>query len=784
MKIITNLKINCSREDTLKVLKSKESSPIYKKIISIYGEMYTKAKSVVDIKGSFKIIESSQVNFLKSNNKYFIPCLLTLGEKISDEVTKLFQQQEPLKALVLDTIADQILFNAGNELYNIIQYEIEKLNFNITERISPGNSQESLKLQADILGFFNEINSLDITLTESFMMKPVKSLAYYYEGDANINQCLVDHSCSNCKSVKCDFSNKEITIKIINKRETKEILATRGKSILSLLRENSIYINSSCNGLGTCGKCRIRLLKGSLKITENDAKFLSTHELNAGIRLACFAYPESNVEIELFNYEESYQILTEFNDANFVHKHRIETIPIKNMEEMLVNQKSLTDVLNTSLNAPLRYSLKALKNLGKLYNKEKFNIIKEENYVINISEKSQNCSYGIIIDIGTTTIGLIMVDLIKGIIIGEYSVLNPQSQFGADVISRIHYSSTNDSDILTKTIRRCVDKSIKELCRKLMILEEDVHKVVIAGNTTMIYFLLGLPSHDLAQNPFTTIIKEKQTYDYYDFIKSDLLDCKVTILPSISAFVGGDIVSGLLYHNFQKLNETVLLIDIGTNGEIALGNSDKIYCVSTAAGPAFEGASIVDGIGSVNGAISKVFLNENNFIEYKTIGDTEPVGICGSGIVDVIALGLDKQWIDNMGRLNKEIYIAKGKDKEIKLYQKDIREVQLAKSAIKTGIEILIEIFNVKYDEIDKVLIAGGFGNKIDIENAIKIGIIPSSLKSKVSLVGNSSLAGGLRYLLDKESDNSLVQILEKTRYFELANREDFNEKFISNISF
>jgi uncharacterized 2Fe-2S/4Fe-4S cluster protein (DUF4445 family) len=228
-----------------------------------------------------------------------------------------------------------------------------------------------------------------------------------------------------------------------------------------------------------------------------------------------------------------------------------------------------------------------------------------------------------------------------------------------------------------------------------------------------------------------------------------------------------------------------MLIDIGTNGEIAIGNKDKIYCVSTAAGPAFEGANISDGIGSVEGAIAKVYLDSDNKIQYETINNLKPVGICGSGVVDIVSVGLSKGWIDSTGRMIEDnINIVSSNDRIIKFTKKDVREVQLAKAAIRTGIDTLIDIFECSYDEIDEVLIAGGFGSKLNIDNSIKIGLFPPEFQSKVKLVGNSSLNGGINFLLDRDSDILLEKIVEKTKYIELANRKDFSNKYIKNIGF
>lgn len=312
----------------------------------------------------------------------------------------------------------------------------------------------------------------------------------------------------------------------------------------------------------------------------------------------------------------------------------------------------------------------------------------------------------------------------------------------------------------------------------------------IAGNTTMLYFLIGLECDYLSFVPFNTVTISKLKYDYKDIFGDDFLNCIVTMLPGISAYVGADILSGMLYCGFDKIDKISMLIDIGTNGEMAIGTKDKILCLATAAGPAFEGANITCGTGSIKGAISKVNIDKDN-IEYKTIKDAKPVGICGSAVIDLTAECLNNFIIDDTGRFDtikykdSLIFIAKDENnRDIIFNQKDVREVQLAKSAIRSGIEILIKEFNCCYEDIETVFIAGGFGNYMDIENAVRIGLIPEQLKGKIKSIGNSSLGGAIKYLINIDSDREIDNIVGKTKYIDISSNTFFNDLFIENMMF
>jgi len=394
--------------------------------------------------------------------------------------------------------------------------------------------------------------------------------------------------------------------------------------------------------------------------------------------------------------------------------------------------------------------------------------------------------YGIAVDIGTTTIALELIYLNDGETYASHSLLNSQRTFGADVISRIEASNRGNSQILKALLQKDIIEGIKVLCKKAKISIDKIKKMAVSANTVMLHLLLGYDCSGLGIYPFKTVNINTITSNFKEIFKSELLNCQVIILPSISAYIGADIVSGIFMCNIQENKDISLLIDIGTNGEMALGNKEKIICTSASAGPALEGGNISCGTGAVDGAVSDVKYDKlsNSFI-FKTINDHAPVGICGSGIIDILAELVNNNFIDDTGLL-KEEYFNCGIKITDRLYltQQDIRQLQLAKSAIRTGILILADEYGIDEKDIKNVYIAGGFGYYMNIKNACTIGLIPSCFESKSLSVGNSSLGGAKRYLLDSSSVKSLEHIVNISSELYLAENKNFNDIYIKELNF
>jgi uncharacterized 2Fe-2S/4Fe-4S cluster protein (DUF4445 family) len=393
--------------------------------------------------------------------------------------------------------------------------------------------------------------------------------------------------------------------------------------------------------------------------------------------------------------------------------------------------------------------------------------------------------HGVAIDIGTTSLVFYLVNLITGSVVETRAVLNPQAKYGADVISRIQYTAEHNTGlvILQKEILQAMNQELKHLVNFAGISKNEIIKIVVAGNTTMLHLLLGINPISLALAPFKAQFLEEQILKGEELHLNCFGGAEIKILPSISAYIGADILAGLASIAPSENFRNYLFMDIGTNGELALVTDDCIYCCSTAAGPAFEGAKISCGMGAVEGAIS-AYGSEG----YTVIGNEKPVGICGSGLIDIVAWLLRNELIDSDGLLKNDFIIVPGSESEtgksISLTQTDIREVQLAKSAIASGVNILLKRSGLSPDKLDSLFLAGGFGNYINIESAMSLGLISPLFKNKIIPLGNTSGTGALEALKSIRFDDILEKVKSKAVVVELAGDDDFAIEFAMNMMF
>ena len=387
--------------------------------------------------------------------------------------------------------------------------------------------------------------------------------------------------------------------------------------------------------------------------------------------------------------------------------------------------------------------------------------------------------YGAAIDIGTTTVVMYFLNLLTGQIESISAFINPQNIYGSDVVSRINYVQENSGGLkkLHNLIIKAINEHLKSYLRQKGLNENNIEKLVAVGNTTMLHLFLNVDPVSIALAPFTPRFTDKQTIRAGSLKLLMNHEGKVTTLPNVSAYVGADILVGLtaIKTSFQKY----LFIDIGTNGEMALVNGQKVLTCATAAGPAFEGANLFCGTGAINGAIAEF----TDISKYKTIGNANPVGICGSGIVDILAYLISNELVDETGLLKEDPYVIH-QSNQIQVTQQDIREIQLAKSAVMAGIRLLLKHAGINYDELDALFLAGGFGNYINIESAIQIGLLPKEMRDKIYPIGNSAGIGALQYLKSAGFEQKVNETLQNTSYIELSNEEDFPVEFAMNMNF
>ena len=489
-------------------------------------------------------------------------------------------------------------------------------------------------------------------------------------------------------------------------------------------------IPSYCGGKGRCGKCRVKVLQGEASVSIADKKHLTENEIKEGFRIACQSSPLSECEIE---------------------------VDIKNRETW--------SALSVGL------------DLGATITKE-------------------NMDYFVAIDIGTTTLAFALLDA-KGKVIGSITGVNHQRSYGADVVSRIEFALQGKERVLTECIRDDIKKGIGRLLKNNHILLWQVKEIVVAGNTAMEQLFFGLSVAGLGSFPFHPWTKEFIKMEYGQmFGKEEEWEegggrVPVIGFPCIAGFVGGDITAGL----YQVLEErerlaiqgNAIFLDIGTNGEIAYIDNSKIVTASTAAGPVFEGGNISCGMGCLPGAIYAVNRAED-ILECNIIAQKNAEGICGSGLIEAVAAFLELGIIDKKGKFMPgltEYVLARGQEKNIFLTQADIREFQMAKAAVAAGIEVLCVEAQVDISRVGRFLLAGGFGNGINIRKAVKTGLLPRCAAGRTEYLGNTSLKGAIKFLKDGEKEKDKVkEIAKKIEYIHLANKEEFASCYIRHIDF
>lgn len=397
----------------------------------------------------------------------------------------------------------------------------------------------------------------------------------------------------------------------------------------------------------------------------------------------------------------------------------------------------------------------------------------------NSSGVNMTASCIMAVDIGTTTLAAALADRASGAVLSTKSRVNSQSRYGADVLSRIRAGVSGEKEALQQCIQDDVRSFVKAFCMEWK--DCSIEHIYIAGNTTMEALFMGDSCERLGQAPFEAVsLAERQ---------SVLDGIAVTLLPGISAFVGADVAAGLLECGFDKIDKPIFFLDVGTNGEMALGTKDGILTTSAPAGPALEGANISCGIGSIEGAVAKVRMIRDRSI-VSTIGNKPAVGLCGTGVLETVSELLDNGWLDETGRMHPAYAdcgyeIAKTKEgKPIVFTQQDVREVQMAKAAIRSGIDILLEKMKVSAEEIDRVYLAGGFGSYLDVEKAVRIGLLPQEFKKCTQAAGNTSLLGCIRYALHKNTADKVQKIIASAEEMNLADEAEFEEKYMQYMSF
>ena len=547
------------------------------------------------------------------------------------------------------------------------------------------------------------------------------------------------------------------------------------------------------------------------ELTEIEKQILTEHEISQHFRLACMTKAIGDVEVTV--PEESRRkeqiILTEGLKIDFtidpaVKKYFL-TIPLPSLEDLLSDKERLEKMLVQAHGLKnLIIDFPALKKLPNLMRKSNGNVtvtVWNDKEIIDIEPDKVSKSYGLAIDIGTTTVVAYLIELETGKRVAIESMTNPQVAYGEDVVSRISYVITAKDGLqrLGDIIRTGINSLIEQLIKRENINYDQIEEVTIVGNSVMHHLFLKLTPEFIGRSPFVPVTHTPMNVKARDVGINVNPSGNVHILPIEAGYVGADNVGVLIVSEIYKSPEISLVIDIGTNGEIVLGNNEKLFSVSCAAGPALEGAHIKFGMRAAAGAIERVKIDETYEPTYKTISDEKPRGICGSGIIDVMAELFRVGIIEKNGRfadidtprlrrINKiKEYVLEWASEaainsDIVITQKDVREVQLAKGAMYAGAIVLMKRFDCT--QLDRIMLAGAFGNYIDKKSAMLIGLYPDCDLERVVSIGNAAGEGAIMALLSKEKREEAMRIAKSVEYVELTLEEDFEPEFMNAMYF
>jgi len=597
--------------------------------------------------------------------------------------------------------------------------------------------------------------------------------------------------------------------------------------LIEAAKKAGVYVNSLCGGQGVCGKCKVQVTKGKCKPDKNSIAFFSKEEIKKGYVLACqtevidnlevFIPPESRIESEQILMDES---VVDYSKPEAVSVARVASDPLSFFEPLVqkiylglpapTSEDNIADIdrVIREIRKKLNYhsfeiSLHCLQGLAEKLRNNDWKItatIVKHGDIWRISQiepgNTSNDNYGIAVDVGTTTIVAQLVHLKTGRVIGVEASHNLQAHYGEDVISRIVFSCGREKGLnpLHEAVVENINSLIKNLCEKKGINIGDINSIVAAGNTTMSHLFLGLVPCSIRLDPYVPT-----AHIFPQILASDINihgnpEAVLETIADVASYVGGDIVAGVLATGIADKPETKLLIDVGTNGEIAMGNNDWLVCCSASAGPAFEGGGINYGMRATLGAIERIEIDKDE-VKYKSIGKAKPRGICGSGLIDCLYELVRNKIIDQQGNFNLSLknerlieiddepayIIAFSNETEngenITINESEISNLIRSKGAVFAAIKSLVDYIGMGFDAIDT-----GFGNYLNIPKAIAIGLLPDIDPSKIKFVGNSSLMGARMALLSSHAFDRTIEIAKMMTNIELSTYLPFMDEYVASL--
>jgi uncharacterized 2Fe-2S/4Fe-4S cluster protein (DUF4445 family) len=590
----------------------------------------------------------------------------------------------------------------------------------------------------------------------------------------------------------------------------RRIKVAAGENLLEVCWSHGIPIESLCGGNGACGKCAVQIIDHDFPVSAEDRKHFSDERLAQGWRLACRARVEHDlrVSVPLPPGLLPGQVMTAHEATDMVPAPKVRKYFLELEPATLDKPASDADLVLRAIPGgdSLRFRPAALRKLPGVLRKAGYQVTVTvwDGAVLDIEPRdTTRHNYGIAFDVGTSTVAALLVHLDTGEELGVAAALNPQRKYGEDVISRISFCRERPEGV--ETLEREIAGTLSELAAQVTAARgtdlRHVNEYVAVGNTTMMHLLAGVDPSPIGELPYAPVFTACQTL--LDGPKGARLGHRPLEIPAaLSAFVGSDVLGGLVALGLHRRPGRRLFLDIGTNAELLVGGPERMLAASTAAGPAFEGVKIECGMIGLAGAIESCTLADGD-LAFSVIGDVAPAGICGSGLVDIAAVLLDLGIIDASGRLlargecpasvppkvRERLHAANGTTRialagDVYLSQRDVRELQNAKAAIAAGIEILLRHLALQPKDLDEVLIAGAFGSTVNPRSAQRIGVIPAVPLARVRAVGNTALQGAKAYLLSTRVRAEVCGAGEHIELHELSAEPDFMDRFAANMAF
>jgi uncharacterized 2Fe-2S/4Fe-4S cluster protein (DUF4445 family) len=613
--------------------------------------------------------------------------------------------------------------------------------------------------------------------------------------------------------------------------EGQTISVEEGKTLLEAADRAGIHVNNLCGGQGVCGQCKVRITKGIVEKSTKSVSLLNKEEIQQGYVLACQTLVRDNLEVEIPAEArlEGEQILTEGETLTFSIPEEIEKplqeeggisfyspltmkmhleLPLPSLEDNLSDLERIYREIQRKVKiSDPEIELHKIRGLARTLRKNEMSITvtlgrKNNNFkIIQIQGgDTSKRNFGIALDIGTTTVVAQLVDMNSKEILGTKASHNRQSRYGEDVISRIIYAcNRNGMEPLNKAVIGNIGDLVKSLAREKRVDLDEITAVMAAGNTTMTHLLLGLEPCFIRTEPYIPTATTFPVMKASDVWIPAHPDGFFGVMPCVSSYVGGDITAGVLASGMGDSSKISMLMDLGTNGEIVVGNNEWLVCCSASVGPAFEGGGLKCGMRATQGAIQAASIS-NGHVNYSTIGNVKPYGICGSGVIDVMSELFKNKWIQPDGKFDagkansrvretaegQEFIVARAGEseggKDIVITEYDIDNLIKSKGAVYAAATVLTKSVGIDFQSLDRVFVAGGFGNYLNIEKAIMIGLLPDLPLERFQFIGNSSLSGARMALMSNHAFEKAQEIAKRMTYFELSVNQDFMNEFIAAL--